>query len=92
MRGSQFTKQRISRPDYGLREDVLLPWYATFAAQYIATPYNSWTGNRSLIEQYESLAWYGGEDRYGKNPHIRWELLMAADSAEDKLAPEEVAE
>jgi hypothetical protein len=62
----QYTKQRVSRPDYGLREDVLLPWYRELARQYTAQPYGAhWAGNRTLIELYESLAWTAGEDRWG---------------------------
>ena len=63
----QYTKQRVSRPDYGLREDVLLPWYTELARQYTAQPYGApWHGNRTLIRLYETLAWTAGEDRWAR--------------------------
>ncbi len=64
----QFTPQRISKPDYGLREDVLLPWYAELGRQYTATPYNTWQGNDTLLYLYEASAFAAGEARYSGDP------------------------
>jgi hypothetical protein len=35
----QYTRQRISKPDYGLREAIMLPWYKDLADLYLASPY-----------------------------------------------------
>ncbi len=41
----QYTNQRRAKPDYGLREEILLPWYTEFANQYLALPYGAtWAG------------------------------------------------
>ena len=70
---AQFTKQRNSKPDFGLREDILLPWYTELARQYTATPYGTpWAGNTTLLTEYESIAWHAGEDRYSRSVHTRW--------------------
>jgi hypothetical protein len=54
----QFTRQRSSKPDWGLREAILLPWYTELAAQYLARPYGApWTGNSTLLASYEQRAW-----------------------------------
>lgn len=37
----QYTRQRISKPDYGLREAIMLPWYKDLADQYMASPYGT---------------------------------------------------
>jgi hypothetical protein len=64
----------VSRPDFGLRDDVLLPWYRELAAQYTARPYGApWLGNRSLLHAYEAMAYAAGEDRFGVNPVVRWD-------------------
>lgn len=54
---AQFLLQRYSSPDFGLREDVLLPWYTELARQYTSssTPFGGWSGNRTLFAYYESL-------------------------------------
>ena len=59
----QYTRQRSSKPDYGLRDAILLKWYHMLAEQYCAQPYGSWTGNVSLLAAYEARAFAAGEDR-----------------------------
>lgn len=61
----QYTKQRVSKPDYGLREDVLLPWYSALADQYVRSPLDSWKGNATLIALYDQLARAAGEEKIG---------------------------
>jgi hypothetical protein len=56
MRVPQYTRQRLSQPDFGLRESILLPWYMALADQYLRTRFNSWAGNTSLLHHYERLA------------------------------------
>lgn len=60
---AQYTKQRHSPADWGLREDVLLPWYYELARQYTAAPYGGWQGNQSLLALYESMQEGVGEVR-----------------------------
>ncbi|MDR3414459.1 MAG: hypothetical protein P4L87_26435, partial [Formivibrio sp.] len=67
----QFTLQRQSSPDFGLREDILLPWYHAFADQYVRKPWGGWQGNATLLPLYESMAWKNGEDRFGRFPTSR---------------------
>lgn len=73
--GWQFTKQRTSRPDFGLREDILMPWYTELMHQYTATPYGEWSGNKTLLDLYEHYAWLGGEIRHGRSPSWRKGVL-----------------
>jgi hypothetical protein len=60
---AQYTRQRSSKPDYGLREAILLEWYRQLADQYCARPFDSWAGNATLLEVYEARAYAAGEDR-----------------------------
>ena len=63
----QFTKQRAAKPDFGLREAILLPWYGELARQYIARPYGTpWQGNASLLAAYELAAFDAGETRFNR--------------------------
>ncbi len=69
----QFTPQRQSTPDFGLRESILLPWYEELAKQYLARPFGiPWAGNASLLALYEQLAYDAGENRFGMLPVVRW--------------------
>ena len=67
----QYTRQRTSKPDFGLREVILLPWYDELAKQYCATEFGGWAGNASLLHLYESMAYSWGEDRYSRSPKDR---------------------
>ncbi|MDR3740405.1 MAG: hypothetical protein P4L40_15435 [Terracidiphilus sp.] len=67
----QFTTQRSSRPDFGLREDVLLPWYHAFTEQYTRVAWGQWAGNASLLALYEDMAWEHGENRFGTWPETK---------------------
>jgi hypothetical protein len=74
----QFTLQRQSKPDWGLREDVLLPWYEEFTRQYVSRPYGDvWIGNITLFEWYEELAYHAGENRFQAYPRDYWSQLQA---------------
>jgi hypothetical protein len=57
----------VSKPDYGLREEILLPWYWELSNQYMQHPYNAWPGNRTLLRYYERLAFDAGERRYSRS-------------------------
>lgn len=63
----QYTRQRSSKPDYGLHEGVLLPWYKELQEQYVKTKWGEWPGNHSLIEYHERLATAQGMRRFGKD-------------------------
>ena len=63
----QYTKQRQSKPSYGLRDAVLIHWYTELARQYTSTRYNTWQGNATLLHQYEALAFDAGETRYSRS-------------------------
>jgi hypothetical protein len=65
----QYTRQRISQPDFGLREDILLPWYHTLMQQYVARPFGSWSGNATLFVEYEASAKAHGERRDSTRIH-----------------------
>lgn len=52
----QYTLQRQSKPDFGLCEEVLLPFYTELASQYCAVGFGAWAGNASLLTLYEQLA------------------------------------
>jgi hypothetical protein len=98
----QYTAQRVAKPDYGLREEILLPWYTELARQYLSRPYGAqWTGNRTLLDWYERAAYDAGENRYGMRPRVRWgnddgdgskEAEEEATDAEVEPEPEERAE
>jgi hypothetical protein len=60
----QYNKQRQSGPDYGLREDVLLPWFNELADAYTAVPYGGWQGNRTLLLRFEEMMEGVGEKRF----------------------------
>ena len=62
----------MSRPDFGLTDEILLPWYHEFARQYTSAsrPYGSpWTGNTTLFRLYEHMAYLAGEVRFGSRPN-----------------------
>ena len=54
----------MSKPDYGVKEDILLPWYTELMKQYTAGKYGQWAGNDALAEAYEDLAVSAGEKWY----------------------------
>jgi hypothetical protein len=54
----------MSKPDYGLVEEVLLPWHFTFMSQYTAGSFGSWAGNATLHALYEDMAIANGQIRY----------------------------
>ena len=61
----QYTRQRQSSPDYGLKEEILLPWYQILQSQYTAKPWNGWgEGNATLNAQYEQMAIDYGQKRF----------------------------
>ncbi len=61
---SQYTRQRTSKPDYGLIEDVLLPWYYTLMQQYANRPFGGWSGNETMNSLYEQMMLEYGQERY----------------------------
>jgi hypothetical protein len=76
----------MSKPDYGLREAILLPWYNTLADQYLLTPYGTWGGNATLLSHYETSAYDAGESRHSRmvdagrlwtfqHAHKNWSLV-----------------
>ena len=65
---AQYTRQRSSKPDFGLREEILLPWYHVFTRQYMASPYGEWGGNSTLLDVYKRIAWLHGEDPFSRWP------------------------
>ena len=86
----QYTRQRIARPDWGLREAILLPWYKELADQYLASPYDSWSGNYSLFTSYEQRAEAAGEVRFSRNVDgSKWLVYRDAMKAQGMLFPEE---
>lgn len=68
---AQFILQRASRPDFGLREDVILPWYEELAKQYCARPFGGWQGNRTLLLLHDDMQAALGERRYSGDPTYR---------------------
>ena len=42
---------------------MLLPWHREFARQYLASPWDGWKGNRTLLDVYERMAHEAGEVR-----------------------------
>ena len=88
----QYTRQRIARPDWGLREAILLPWYKELADQYLASPYDSWSGNYSLFTSYEQRAETAGEIRFSRNFDDRkWSAYREAMKAQGMVFPAEDA-
>ena len=67
----QYTLQRMSTPDFGLVEKVLLPWYNEFTRQYVNQAWGGWRGNASLFAQYQRIAWANGEDLFAGYPKTR---------------------
>ena len=62
--GTQYTQQRASKPDFGMRDETLLPWYHELARQYapLSRPYfTEWKGNVSLLRYYEEISFLAGE-------------------------------
>jgi len=67
---AQFYGQRLLGPDFGLRDEILLPWYYEFALQYAAQPFGEWKGNLSLINLYDQMAANWTEVRFS-GPNIK---------------------
>ncbi len=56
----------MSKPNYGLREVIYLPWYTALADQYLSTPYGGWQGNATLLHVYEASSFQAGESRFSR--------------------------
>ena len=57
-----------SKPDFGLREEILLPWYHLLTNQYMAQPYGRWEGNTTLMKEYHRRAYLHGENQFSGWP------------------------
>jgi hypothetical protein len=82
----QYILQRDSSPDFGLREDVYLPFYEELARQYCATGYGEWRGNRTLLLWYEEMQVGKKEKLYGGWPH--WNCVNSPWAFEKETCPE----